>query len=156
LEVIDMKSGLKNIIPLSVVLISIFSAAFSTSSLAQEETTPLPQVQSQGQAEFITGGVGKDESEAIAQAAGTWPLMLELSQSAAPRAEFISDVQITIKDKSGNTVLDMRSEGPYVLVKLPAGKYSLDGTYESKTLHRNVSLQKGRSVRLSLMWPAAK
>ena len=48
-----MKSGLKNIIPLSVVLISIFSAAFSTSSLAQEETTPLPQVQSQGQAEFI-------------------------------------------------------------------------------------------------------
>ena len=58
-----MKSGLKNIIPLSVVLSSIFSAAFSTSSLAQEETTPLPQVQSQGQAEFITGGVGKDESE---------------------------------------------------------------------------------------------
>jgi len=152
-----MKSGLENIIPLSVVLISIFSAPFSTSSLAQEETTPLPQVQSQGQAEFITGGVGKDESEAIAQAAGTWPLMLELSQSAAtPRAEFISDVQITIKDKSGNTVLDMRSEGPYVLVKLPAGKYSLDATYESKTLHRNVSLEKGRSVRLSLMWPPAE
>jgi len=152
-----MKSGLENIIPLSVVLISIFSAPFSTPSLAQEETTPLPQVQSQGQAEFITGGVGKDESEAIAQAAGTWPLMLELSQSAAtPRAEFISDVQITIKDKSGNTVLDMRSEGPYVLVKLPAGKYSLDATYESKTLHRNVSLEKGRSVRLSLMWPAAE
>jgi len=152
-----MKSGLENIIPLSVVLISIFSAPFSTSSLAQEETTPLPQVQSQGQAEFITGGVGKDESEGIAQAAGTWPLMLELSQSAAtPRAEFISDVQITIKDKSGNTVLDMRSEGPYVLVKLPAGKYSLDATYESKTLHRNVSLEKGRSVRLSLMWPAAE
>jgi hypothetical protein len=156
LEVIDMKSGLKNIIPLSVVLISIFSTAFSTSIGAQEETTPLPQVQSQGQAEFITGGVGKDESEAIAKAAGTWPLMLELSQSAVPRAEFISDVRITIKDKSGNTVLDMTSEGPYVLVKLPAEKYSLDATYESKTLHRNVSLQKGRSVRLSLIWPAGE
>ncbi len=151
-----MKSGLKIIVSLSVVLAGVFSPAFSTSSLAQEEPGPLPQVQSQGQAEFITGGVGKDESDAIAQMAGTWPLMLELSQSTARRAEFISDVQITIKDKSGNTVLDMTSEGPYVLVKLPAGKYSLDATYESKTLHRNVSLEKGRSVRLSLMWPAGE
>ncbi len=82
--------------------------------------------------------------------------MLELSQSAAPRAGFISDVQITIKDKSGNTVLDMTSAGPYVLVRLPAGKYSLDATHESKTLHRDISIQKGRSKRLSLMWPAAE
>jgi hypothetical protein len=100
--------------------------------------------------------VGKDESDAISRAAGAWPLVLELSQSLPPRAEYISDVQITIKDKSGNTVLDMTSEGPYVLVKLPAGKYSLDATYESKTLHRDISLEKGRSKRLSLMWPAAQ
>lgn len=151
-----MKGALKIIVSLSVVLAGIFSTGFSTSSLAQEEAAPLPQVQSQGQTEFITGGVGKDESDAIAQAAGAWPLMLELSQSAAPRAEFISDVQITIKDKSGNTVLDMTSAGPYVLVRLPAGKYSLDATYESKTLHRDISIQKGRSKRLSLMWPAAQ
>lgn len=149
-----MKDALKIIVSLSVVLAGIFSTAFSTSILAQEEA--LPQMQSQGQTEFITGGVGKDESDAIAQAAGAWPLMLELSQSAAPRAEFISDVQITIKDKSGNTVLDMPSAGPYVLVRLPAGKYSLDATYESKTLHRDISIQKGRSKRLSLMWPAAE
>jgi hypothetical protein len=151
-----MKAALKIIVSLSVVLAGIFSAAFSTSSLAQEEMAPLPQVQSQGQTEFITGGVGKDESDAIAQAAGAWPLMLELSQSAAPRAEFISDVQIIIKDKSGNTVLDMTSAGPYVLVRLPAGKYSLDATYESKVLHRDISIQKGRSKRLSLMWPTAE
>jgi hypothetical protein len=151
-----MKDALKIIVSLPIVLGSIFSMTFSTSSLAQEETAPLPQVQSQGQTEFITGGVGKDESDAIAQAAGAWPLMLELSQSAPPRAEFISDVQITIKDKSGNTVLDMTSTGPYVLVRLPAGKYSLDATYGSKTLHRDISIQKGHSKRLSLMWPAAQ
>ncbi len=151
-----MKDIFKIIVPLSVVLASIFWATFSTLSLAQEETTSLPQVQSQGQTEFITGGVGKNESDAIAQAARAWPLMLELSQSTPPRAEFISDVQISIKDKSGNAVLDTTSEGPYVLVKLPAGRYSLDATYESKTLHRDISIQKGQSKRLSLMWPAAE
>ena len=77
-----MKGVFKIIVPLSVVLAGIFSATFSTLSLAQEETTSLPQVQSQGQTEFVTGGVGKNESDAIAQAAGAWPLMLELSQSA--------------------------------------------------------------------------
>jgi hypothetical protein len=152
---IDMKA-LKTVVMPAVVMAGIFSIVFSTSGVAQEETASLPPVQSQGQAEFLTGGVGKDESDAISRAAGAWPLVLELSQSLPPRAEYISDVQITIKDKSGNTVLDMTSEGPYVLVKLPAGKYSLDATYESKTLHRDISLEKGRSKRLSLMWPAAQ
>jgi hypothetical protein len=137
-------------------LMFVMISVFSTSSFAQDESSLLPPVQSQGQAEFLSGGVGKDESDAILQAANSWPLMLELSQAAAPRAEYISDVQITIRDKSGNTVLDMNAEGPYVLVKLPPGRYSLDATYESKTLHRDISLQKGRSKRISLMWPAVQ
>ena len=31
---------------------------------------------------------------------------LSLTQTSGGRAEYISDVQVTIKDKSGNTVLD--------------------------------------------------
>ena len=147
-----MKASVKIIAGLSIVLASVFPAL----SFAQEEAVTLPSVQSQGQTEFLTGGVGKDESDAILQAANSWPLTLELSQAAAPRAQYIGDVQITIKDKSRNTVLDMNAEGPYVLVKLPPGKYSLDAVYESKTIHRDITLQKGRSKRVSLMWPAAK
>lgn len=151
-----MKAVLKIVVKLSVVLVSLFYTVFSTLSFAQEEISSLPQVQSQGQAEFLTGGVGKDESDAILQAANSWPLTLELSQSATPQAEYISDVQVTIKDKSGSTVLDMNAEGPYVLVKLPPGKYALDAVYNSKNLHREITLQKGRSKRISLMWPAAQ
>ena len=117
-----MKAVLKIIVRLSVVLVSVFYTVFSTSSLAQEEFQSLPQVQSQGQAEFLTGGVGKDESDAILQAANSWPLTLELSQSATPRAEYISDVQITIKDKSGNTVLDMTCRRAIRPGETPAGK----------------------------------
>ena len=151
-----MKVVLKTIVRLMVVLMSFFYTVFSTSSFAQEDISALPQIQSQGQVEFLSGGVGKDESDAVLQAANSWPLTLELSQSATPRAEYISDVQVTIKDKSGSTVLDMNAEGPYVLVKLPPGRYSLDATYESRPLHRDVTLQKGRSKRISLMWPAAQ
>src|SRR5574340_1554283 len=120
-----MKAALKIIVSASIMLVSVFS----TLSFAQKEGPSLPPVQSQGKTEFLTGGVGKDESDAILHVANAWPLTLELSKAAAPRAEYISDVQITIKDKSRNTVLDINAEGPYVLVKLPPGKYSLDAVF---------------------------
>jgi|SRR5579871_2765437 len=146
-----MKILFKFLVRLSFITIG----AYATSGFAQDEGSSLPPVQSQDQTQYLTGGVGEDESKAILQAASSWPLTLELSRVATPRAEYISDVQITIKDKSGKTVLDMTAEGPYVLVKLPPGKYSLDAAFESKTLHRNITLQKGGSKRISLMWPAA-
>jgi hypothetical protein len=139
---------------ISVVLATLFS----TLSFA-EENPSLPPVKTQGQTQFLSGGIGKDESDAILQARISWPLTLELTQltqAAGPTAEYISDVQIIIKDALGNTVLDTPADGPYLLVKLPAGKYSLDATYNSITLHRNFTLQKGPGKKVALVWPAAK
>lgn len=133
----------------------VFACISSTLSFA-EENPSLPLVQMQGQTQFISGGIGKDESEAMLQAKGSWPLMLELAQAADPRARYISDVQITIKDKLRNTVLETTAEGPYLLVKLPAGEYSLDATYNTTTLHRKFNLQKGPGKKITLIWSAAK
>ena len=136
----------------------ILAAIFSTLSFA-EENPSLPPVNTQGQTQFLSGGIGKDESDAILQARISWPLTLELTQlteARGPTAEYISDVQIIIKDALGNTVLDTTTDGPYLLVKLPAGKYSLDATYNSITLHRNFNLQKGPGKKVALVWPTAK
>ena len=79
-------------------------------------------------------------------------MLLELTQASASRPEYISDVQITIKDKSGNTVLDVTADGPYMLIRLAPGRYSLNATYESATLHRDVTLEKGQNRRIALVW----
>ncbi|MGH2624342.1 MAG: hypothetical protein ACRDE7_11805 [Sphingobacterium sp.] len=128
------------------------AGTFSTLSFA-EVSPSLPPVVSQGQTQFISGGIGKDESEAILQARSSWSLALELTQAADAKAEYISDVQVTIKDNLGNTVLDTIAEGPYLLVNLSPGKYSLDATYQSTTLHRNLSLQEGAAKKMTLIWP---
>ena len=139
-----------------IVRISIILAAiFSTLSFAQENPS-LPPVKTQGQTQFLSGGIGQDESEAIFRARSSWPLMLELTQTAGSKAEYISDVQITIKDELRNTVLDTNAEGPYLLVKLPTGKYSLDATHNSVTLHRNLNIQKGSGKKITLVWPVPK
>lgn len=136
-----------------VRILAVLITVFSTLSFAQENPA-LPPVKSQGQTQFLSGGIGKDESEAILQARSSWPLTLELTQAAGPKAEYISDVQITIKDELRNTILETTAEGPYLLVKLPPGKYSLDATYNSITLHRKLNIEKGASKKMTLVWPA--
>jgi hypothetical protein len=155
-----MKASFKVVIAgLAVVLASSFSASSSAQDSGQEGEVTLPSVQSQGQIEFITGGVGKEERDAILRAAKSWPLLLELAQVSGPGADYISDVQIKIKDKSdksGNAVLDATVDGPYVLVKLPPGKYGIDATYESRTIHRDETVQRGQNKKVTLIWPASQ
>jgi hypothetical protein len=138
------------------VLASIVSSPGFAQAGSDSSSTPaaLPPVQSQGQTEYLTGGIGADESEAILQEARTWPLVLELTQNGPTRAAYISDVRVTIKDGSGTMILDTVTEGPFLLVRLVPGKYSIDASYESKTLHRDVSIGKGGSNKIMLLWPA--
>ena len=136
-------------------IVIILTCIFSTSIFANENPL-LPPVQTQGQTRFISGGIGKDESNAILQARGSWPLMLQLAQTVDSRAHYISDAQITIKNELRNTVLDTATEGPYLLVNLPAGEYSLEATYNGITLHRKLNLQNGSNNKITLIWPADK
>jgi hypothetical protein len=147
---------LRTLIP-AIIAASVLAApsfAQETTSTAESPagSSSLPPIQSQGQTEFVTGGVGRDESEAIKKEGRAWPLMLEFAQASDGRAEYISDVQVTIKDKSGNTVLDATAEGPYMLIRLAPGKYSLDAIYESVTLHRTLKLEKGQNRKVVLVW----
>lgn len=143
-----------------MVSIFAFTAAISASGFAEINSpsmnSSLPPVQIQGQTEYFTGGVGLDESEAILREGKSWPLMLELAQAGTPRGRYIADVQVNIKDSAGNTVLDIIAEGPYVLAKLPPGKYSLEAVYKTIKLKRSLNLQKGRNERMTLLWPASE
>ena len=141
-------------IKISQIIIAL-AGIFSIASFA-EVTSSLPLVKLQGQTQFISGGIGKDESEAILQAGKAWALMLELSQETGSKAQYISDVHVLIKDKAGNTVLDTTTEGPYLLVNLAPGNYSLNATYELTTLHRDLNIQEKHGKIITLTWPAAK
>ena len=77
-------------IMLALILANVIVAsAMATSTPAQAEASTaapsvsgasLPPVQTQGQTEFMTGGIGRDESEALRKEGSTWPLMLQFAQ----------------------------------------------------------------------------
>lgn len=114
----------------------------------------LPAMQKSGTVEYLTGGVGLDESTAIKSASGQWPLSLVFSVQSGGRAQFASDVKLEIHDAKGALALDVTATGPYLLARLAPGSYSLRATLAGKTLTRQVQVKKGASSRVELVWPA--
>ena len=132
---------------------ALLAASLHGAVLAQAEGA-LPPVQKSGAVEYLTGGVGLDESTAIKSASGQWPLSLVFSVQADARAQFASDVKLEIRDAKGALALDVTASGPYLLARLAPGGYSLRATLAGKTLERKLRIKAGSSARVELVWPA--
>lgn len=131
------------------LLAAALLAAGTTRAAAQ-----LPDVQSAAGIEYLSGGIGLDESQAILGASRNWPLTLEFSQTASPRAHYVADVDVSIHEPSGRSLLGTTADGPYLLVRLAPGRYTINATLGGKTLTRTVTLRAGAPARLSFQWPA--
>jgi hypothetical protein len=115
----------------------------------------LPPTQTYGGVSFVTGGVGLDESTAMTAAQKDYALSLLFVQTK--RGEYLSDVKVSIKDKSGNTVLEAVSDGPMLLAKLPPGAYKISAEHDGKTLSKTVRIEAKGVTRAAFVWqPAAE
>lgn len=114
----------------------------------------LPAVQVQGVVSYITGGIGEDEATAFRQAAAAYPLELQFAQKARLRDEFLSDVKVTIRDRSGKLLLDAASDGPFLLAKLPAGMYKINADHDGELKSQTVEIHAGKHQRAVFVWAA--
>ena len=113
----------------------------------------LPQAKTANGISYMSGGVGKPEAAAMREEARHYPLSMVFS--AAKDNEFLANVQVTIKDHAGKEMLSAVSDGPIMLVKLPAGKYTVAAESNGKTLHRTVQVPARGDRQLSFHWPKA-
>src|SRR2546430_11422235 len=97
------------------------------------------------------GGVGKPEANAMGEEARHYPLSMVFS--AAKDNEFLAAVRGTIKHPSGEEMLSAVSDGPIMLSKLPAGKYTVAAVAHGKTLLRTVQLPASGDRQLSCNCP---
>ena len=113
----------------------------------------LPAEKTAGQVQYVTGGVGKEEADAFRNAQRDYSLVLEFGNQAKPRAQFTASVNVLIRDARGNTVLDAVSDGPFLLARLPAGRYTIRATQNGKTLDRVATVAGGKSTHVAFLWP---
>ncbi len=120
---------------------------------ARADDGALPAERTQGSVTFVSGGIGRDESEAMKRAASRYSLSIEMSSSGGPRAEYVAGVKVDIRDQRGNTVLSTTSEGPFLLANLPPGQYSIDATWNGNSQQRKVAVAAGAHPRVILSFP---
>ena len=86
---------------------------------------------------YITGGVGLGERARFKAREKEFNLKVA---STLHEGNYVSDVDVAVKDAGGKSVLALTTQGPLVLAKLPRGSYVVQATYDGKTQTRRVNL----------------
>jgi hypothetical protein len=93
----------------------------------------LPAEQQAGGVSYVTGGVSDEEASLFKQARTDYPLSIELVQKAGAHNAFTADARVKVTDSAGNVVLDAKADGPFMLVRLPAGNYRVEATLNGRS-----------------------
>ncbi|WP_353431896.1 carboxypeptidase-like regulatory domain-containing protein [Polynucleobacter sp. MWH-UH23A] len=101
---------------------------------------------------YISGGVGEEESVAILAEAKQWPLLLELSQIENGRGVWIFGAQIKLINKQQKVIFNAQADGPYMLINLEPGDYSIEASYQGVEQKRTLNVKANASQKISLFW----
>jgi hypothetical protein len=135
-----MKALLKIFLSSQLILMSSWAVA------------QIPDTQYSQGISFITGGVGKEETEAILGEAKQWPITLELSQIENGRGVWIFGATIKVLNAKKQIIFDAQADGPYMLINLVPSEYVINATYEGVIQTRAVSIKADSSQKISLFW----
>lgn len=100
--------------------------------------------------DYRTGGIGKDERDALV--AATRGYSLHLIFAGKRQTDFVAEVTVGISDTDGKKVLEASDTGPYFYAKLPAGTYRVAVTFHGETQQKTASLTEGKQTRLAFYW----
>jgi hypothetical protein len=109
-----------------------------------------PAKQSASGVEYRSGGVGKEERDALHLAAAKYPLKIVLSAGA--EAAFLNDATVRATCSSGTASFEADGVGPLVFVDLPPGSYSVAVTARGSTTQQSVSLGADKQTAISFAW----
>lgn len=138
----------------SILRLSAAALMFAGSAqLALAMPEGLPPVQHAGGVSYLSGGVGSDESAAIKGEMGNYPLVLEFAGKTNAGNDYLADIPVQISDAHGTVVLDTSSRGPFMLISLPNGRYTVTATYNGNQVRRVVSVATGAHAHELFIWP---
>jgi hypothetical protein len=137
-------------------LLSLVSAAAilaaGTCQIAMAATPALPPLQHSGSISYLSGGIGSDQSAAIKSVMSQYPLTLEFAGKTGSGNEYLSDVPVQIANAHGTTVLKADSHGPFMLLSLPAGRYTITARHDGKTQQRTVNIASAAHAHEVFIW----
>lgn len=137
-------------LPFVAISILLFPIALNATSLAPVDNTGV-QVQPMQQSgiTYLSGGIGEDEARAIEQAQG---YNLHMTFAIGPENKYVPDVEVTVQNASGQTLLTLSDAGPLVYVQLPPGKYNVVATRNGEVRRDTAEVGSGAARKLVFHW----
>ena len=121
--------------------------------LALATPASLPPVQQAGGVSYLSGGVGSDQSAAIKDEMHNYPLVLEFVGKTNSGSDYLADIPVQISDAHGTVLLNANARGPFMLVSLPRGRYTVTASYNGKQERRTVNVATGAHAHEMFVWP---
>jgi hypothetical protein len=113
----------------------------------------MPAVHHLDGVEYLSGGMTRRESRAIARASRHWPLTMAFAVSHGRRTKFAMDVAVIVRDARGHPILQALASGPLLLARLSPGHYGVRATFAGRTLSKDIEVRAGRAFRVVFLWP---
>lgn len=90
---------------------------------------------------YVSGGVALGERDALERRRGEFSLWI--ATAAKKTGSYLADVRVRIIDQAGNTVLDTRLDGPWLLVNLKLGHYAAEASFRDQTQRKTTTIHQG-------------
>jgi hypothetical protein len=130
----------------AIVLACLSLPVLATAQMAQRQPQ---QPHQQNGIDYINGGVGQDEQNAMRALKADYNLQLTFATKES--GAFRSDVQLDIMDAKGASLLSVPNTGPMFFAKLTPGTYRFSAAAEGKVFKRTVKI--GNAPReMTLHW----
>jgi hypothetical protein len=106
-------------------------------------------IQTVGSISYVSGGVGTESQERLNSLTKEFNLKLVFAMKSGG---YVSGARVTLADAGGKTLLDTSSEGPWLLVKLPSGRYRVMATFSGKTIEHKTAVKAANLKTLDFRW----
>lgn len=135
-------------------LVAVIASPVISTAIAQTAGPPSNDVAAPAVREFegvryVTGGVGEGERTAILGMAQDFNLKLTFAEKSG---DYLSGVKTLITGRDGRKVLELASEGPLVLAKLPPGPYRVSVTANGREQTRDANVAGTGQQSLNFYW----
>lgn len=108
------------------------------------------EVEGDGDARWVTGGVG--EAERLDMLALLPDYNLRILTAAERSGAFLANVQVVVRDAHDRVVLETVLDGPFLLARLRPGEYEVLATYRGRPHARTVTIPSTGRRELFLYW----
>ncbi len=141
----------------AIVILTLLLLIMAMLSAPVASAADLPHLQSNGAVDYISGGVSKDEADALKQQSADYALTLEFASSRSAEGDvspgaYLADVNVDIRDTQGRQMLNTTSAGPLLLVRLPPGDYTVSADWNGVRKQHRVDLPEGARRHVVFMW----